>query len=366
MEIGIIGLPKSGKTTLFNALTRGKAETAAYSAGGSTPNIGVAKVPDARLQKLAEMFHPRRTVPAEIRFVDVAAFPKGFGKGEGIGGQLLSHLSRADALLFVVRAFEDVSVPHVENSVDAKRDMITLNMELAFSDLAIQERRLERILSSLKGARSPEREHLLHEQALLDRIKSSLERDVPVREQKLTADEWKLISNYQFLTAKPLLVVVNIGEGQLLRSAEVERELRSVCSGPHCDMVVVCGKLEMELAGLGEEEAAEFRQSMGVAVSALEQVIRHSYRLLGLVSFFTTASDEVKAWTVPLNTPAVRAAGKIHSDMERGFIRAEVVGYDDLVRCGSIAEARKRGLLRLEGKNYLVQDGDVITFLFNV
>lgn len=366
METGIIGLPKSGKTTIFNALTHGKAETAAYASGGTTPNIGMAKVPDARVQKLTAMFNPRRTVPAEIKYVDVAAFPHGFSKGEGIGGQLLTYLSKADALLHVVRAFEDDSIPHVLNSIDPGRDMATFNLELAFSDLAIQERRLERIVSSLKGAKSPERERLLKEQELLGRIKEALEKDVAVRDQKLTSDELKVISNYQFLTAKPLLVVANTGEAQAGASREIEAGLRPQCSGAGCDVAAICGKLEMELSRLPEEEAREFRGSMGGGESALEKVISRTYRLLGLLSFFTVGADEVKAWTIGQDTPAVKAAGKIHSDIERGFIRAEVVSYDDLVKCGSLAEARKQGLLRLEGKTYAVKDGDVINFLFSV
>ncbi len=366
METGIIGLPKSGKTTIFNALTHGKAETAAYASGSETPNIGMAKVPDSRVDRLTAMFKPRRTVPAEIKYVDVAAFPHGFSKGGGISGQLLTYLSRVDALLLVVRAFQDDSVPHVENSVDPKRDIATFTLELAFSDLAIQERRLERIVSSLKGAKSPERERILKEQELLGRVKAALEREVPVRDQHLAADEMKVIGNYQFLTAKPLLIVANVGEDQILRSSEIESGLRSQCSGAGCDVVAICGKLEMELSRLADTEASEFRSSMGAGESALEKVINRTYRLLGLISFFTVGADEVKAWTVAADTPAVKAAGKIHSDIERGFIRAEVVSYDDFVRCGSMVEAKRQGVLRLEGKTYPVKDGDIINFLFSV
>ncbi len=365
METGIIGLPKGGKTTIFNALTHGKAETAAY-ATGAAPNIGMAKVMDKRLATLTQMFNPRRTVPAEIKYVDVAAFPHGFSKGEGISGQLLTHLSRVDALLLVVRAFLDESIPHVENSIDPVRDVTTFELELAFSDLAIQERRLERIVSSMKGARSPDKERLVAEQELLGRVKQALEKEVPVRQQTLTADELKVISNYQFLTAKPLLVVANIGEDQLPQSDQIESQLRSSCSGAGCDVVAICGKLEMELSRLPDEEAKEFRNSLGGGESALEKVIRRTYGLLGLISFFTVGADEVRAWTVNMDSPAVKAAGKIHSDIERGFIRAEVVSYDDLVKCGSLAESRKQGLLRLEGKTYQVKDGDVINFLFSV
>jgi hypothetical protein len=361
MEIGIIGLPRSGKTTLFNALTRGKAETGAYAPTSPEPNIGVAKVPDPRLAQLERIFKPKKTIPAEVKYVDVAA-PR--AKGEGLSGPLLTYLSRADALLHVVRAFTDLSVPHVEGSVFPERDTATMNLELIFADLAILERRLKRIGDSLKGAKPGERDALHREQALLARIKAELERESPLREQELTEEESRILANYQFLTAKPLLVVLNIGEEQLPRALELEQELAS--RYPRLPVTAVCGKLEMELSQLSEAEAMEFRSALGVSGSALEQVIKLSYQHLGLISFFTTASAELKAWTVPRNTPAPRAAGKVHSDMERGFIRAEVISYDDLVKCGGIGEARKRGLLRLEGKNYLVQDGDIITFLFSV
>lgn len=366
MEIGIIGLAKSGKTTIFNALTRGKAETTAYSTTALAPNIGMAKVPDARLQGLEQMFHPHKVIPAEVQYVDIAASSRGLGKEDGIAGQYLSRLTNVDALLHVVRAFEDENVPHPEGGIDPKRDIATMDLELAFSDLAIIERRLGRLEASLKGAKPAEREGYLHEEALLKRIKSDLEGEVPVREQSLTEEEKKTILNYQFLTAKPILVVVNIGEDQLAQAPSLEEELRSSYTRPQSMVAAICGKLEMELAQLTDAEAEEFRSDLGLTESALNRIIRLGYELLGLISFFTMVSDEVKAWTIARGTTALKAAGKIHSDMERGFIRAEVIGYDDLVRCGSLAEARKQGLLRLEGKAYTVKDGDVITFLFNV
>lgn len=361
MEIGIIGLPKSGKTTVFNALTRGKAEIAAYASTTLKPNIGVAKVRDPRLVGLEAMFKPKRTIPAEVRYVDVAA-PMDLGKG--LSGQLLSHISKADALIHVVRAFPAEAIPHVEGSLDPERDIASMNLELAFSDLAIMERRHKRIADSLKGAKPMEREALHQEQALLARIKSSLEKDIPVREQGLSEEEAKTVENYQFLTAKPLLVILNIGEDQLPQASSLEAELQP--RYPQFPIAALCGKLEMELAQLSEAEAEEFRNALDIKEAALDRIIQLSYTLLNLVSFFTVVSDEVKAWTIHKDTPALKAAGKIHSDMERGFIRAEVVSYDDLMKCGSMAEARRQGLLRLEGKSYQVQDGDVITFLFNV
>jgi GTP-binding protein YchF len=361
VNIGIIGLAKSGRTTVFNALTKGKAEIEDLA-----PHIGTAKVPEPRLKALADMLSPKRVVPTEVKYIDIGASVKGLVKDMAIGGQLLSQLSNVDALINVVRAFTDERIPHVEGSLDVDRDIATMDLELSFSDLALLERRLEKIELSLKGAKPPERQGLLREQETLTKLKAELENEVPIRELKLTADEARTIASYQFLTAKPLLVVVNIGEEQLPQAASLEAEFNSRYSRPKCRAITLCGKLEMELTQLDDSAAAEFRSEFGIKESGLDRTIKLSYELLGLISFFTTASAEVKAWSIQTGTNALKAAGKIHSDMERGFIRAEVISYDDLMKCGSLAEARKRGLLRLEGKSYIVQDGDVITFLFNV
>jgi GTP-binding protein YchF len=360
MEIGIVGLPKSGKTTLFNALTRGKAETRAFATTGVEPNLGVVKVPDARLQGLRAILNPKRLVSAEVKYIDVALAAD---RREGLAGPVRSHLTKTDALIDVVRAFADETVPS-SRGVDPWRDIEDMNAELVLSDLAIAEHRLERITESLKGARSPERENLVKEQSLVGRIKSALESGVPVRDQGLSGDEVRAAESYQFLSNKPILIVLNIGEDQLPHALSMEEEAKK--RYPHFNVATICGKLEMELAQLSDAEAAEFRSSMGVGEGAMERAIRLSYELLGTISFFSIASGEVRAWTIRRDTPAPKAAGKIHSDMERGFIRAEVVAYGDLVKCGSLAEAKKHGLLRLEGKTYLVQDGDVITFLFSV
>jgi GTP-binding protein YchF len=362
MKVAIIGIPKSGKTTIFNALTKGKAEVAAYSST-LAPNTGVAKVPDSRLSVLEGIFQSKKTVPAEVSYIDIAGSLKGFGK-EGPGGEFLNYLTTADALLQVVRSFEDDKAPHPEGSIEPKRDIASLDLELAISDLAIMERRLEKLEISLKGAKAAERESYLKEQLLLQKVKAELEKDTPIRLQGLAKDELKMLANYQFLTAKPMLVVLNIGEEQLSGAAQLEGEIGSLY--PQFAVVALCGKLEMELAQLSDDEAKEFREAMELSKPALDRVIDLSYSLLGLVSFFTTVSSELKAWTIPGRTPAPKAAGKIHSDMERGFIRAEVISYSDLESCGNLAEARKRGLLRTEGKNYIIQDGDVVTFLFNV
>ncbi len=366
VDIGIIGLPKSGKTTIFNGLTKGRADTGSYAPKSLAPHIGIAGVPEPRLEMLAGMLHPKKVVPAEAKYIDIGASVRDLVKEKGIGGQLLNQLSNVDALINVVRAFTDESIPHVEGSLDVERDITAMNLELTFSDLAIIERRLERIETSLKGAEQSERQALLREQGVLTKIKAVLENDIPIRELELTTEEARIIANYQFLTAKPLLIVVNIGEDQLPQAMSLEAELSSHYSQPNCRIITLCSKLEMELTQLDNSVAEEFRTEFGVKEHGLERIIKLSYELLGLISFFTTVSDEVKVWSIKNGTDAVKAAGKIHSDMERGFIRAEVISYDDLVKCGNLHEARNKGLLRLEGKDYIVQDGDVITFLFNV
>ena len=366
MEVSIIGLPKSGKTTLFNALTRGKAATETYTSTTLTPNIGIAKVPEPRLHLLSTIFTPKKTTSAEIKYVDLGGTPRSYGKDEFIRGQYLNYLSTADSLLHVVQAFSADTAVYGDDDINPKRDLASLDLELIVSDISIIGKRLDRIENALKGARSMEREHHLQEQALLSKIKSGLEQEIPIWKQGLTNEETKSLSNYQFLTAKPVLIIINIGEDSIGQTASIESEIRSVYAYPQFDIVVLCGKLEMELAQLSDEEAEVFRSTYGLSEPALDKVINTSYNLLGLISFFTTVSDELKVWTIPRGTTALKAAGKIHTDMEKGFIRAEVVSYSDLEKCGSIAESRKQGLLKLEGKNYTVQDGDIITFLFNV
>jgi len=366
MEISIIGLPGSGKTTVFDALTKCTAESRPHGGSGLSLCPAIAKVPDARLQKLSGIFHPKKTTAAEIKYVDFAGLPKGFGREQGVSGQLLNSLSTSDAILQVVRSFEDDNIPHVEGRIDPLKDIETLDMELVFSDLTIIEKRLGRLESALKMGKSSERDAAVKEQGLLNRIKGSLDQGIPIRLQKLTADESRAISNYQFLTAKPMLIVINIGEKQLPEGERILGELTAAYTMPQMELITMCGKLEKELVQLQEQEAEEFRKDIGLKEPAFSAVIRHSYKLLGLISFFTVGEDEVKAWTIRDNTPAIQAAGKIHTDIERGFIRAEVMSYDDFIKSGSTAEARKHGLLRLEGKTYAVRDGDIINFLFNI
>jgi GTP-binding protein YchF len=365
VDIGIVGLSKSGKTTIFNGLTRGKAATGGYSTKAQA-NIGMASVPDDRIHKMAEIFHPKKIVHAEVKYIDIGASVKEMAVDKGIGGQLLNQLSTVDVLVNVVRAFKDDSLPHPEGSLDAMRDIEAMNLELAFSDLAILEKRLEKLESSLKAAKAADRLVVLKEQETLLKIKAALEKDLPIRELQLNADETKTLSAYQFLTAKPLLTVVNIGEDDLPRVKAIEEELNKRYARPKTHVIASCGKLEMELSQMGDEAMDEFRKEFGMQESGLDRTVKVSYELLDLISFLTVGEDECRAWPIRRNTEAVKAAGKIHTDIERGFIRAEVILYTDLLRVGGLVEAKRQGLLRLEGKNYIIQDGDVINFLFNV
>ena len=357
MQLGIIGLPKSGKTTLFDILTRGRPHS------GATPSqsqVGSAKLEDERLEGLSSTLKPKKVVPAEVQYIDAAILKT----RHGITGALRTQLGTADAFLHVARAFPDATVPHLEGSIDAARDIEAMTLELCLSDLDVLERRLVRIAEHLKGSRGIERDNLLREQTLLERTKAGLENEMPVRTQTLTEEEAKVLRNYDFLSAKPLMVVLNIGEDQIPQAKELEASLMSRFTDLR--VAAISAKLEMELAALSEPEAAEFRATMGIGEEAVRRVVRMSYEVLGLVTFFTIASNEVRAWTVRHGTLAPVAAGKIHTDMEKGFIRAEVVRYEDLVNAGSLAEAKNKGLVHLEGKNYPVKDGDVITFLFKV
>ena len=365
MQLGIIGLARSGKTTVFNAVTRGSAQVGAYSSGNQ-PNVGVVNVPDERVDRLAQIYKPKKTTYATIQYVDFPAAGESFGKGEGPAGKFINDLARMDALIHVVRAFEDETVPHPEVTLDAHRDIATMDLELAFADLSIIEKRLLRIEAEMRATKMGERDAMLRTKDTLTRMKAGLEAETPVREQGLNTDDWKNLEGMQFLTSLPLLVVVNIGDADLARRSDIEAEFRTRYDGSGRDVAVFCGKFEMELNELGDEEAAEFRESAGVTESGMAGAIRMSYQLLGLISFLTAGPDECRAWTVTAGSTAPEAAGKIHSDLRRGFIRAEVVRFDDLVAAGSEAEAKKRGLLRTEGKQYIVQDGDVINILFNV
>src|SRR5262245_41160219 len=360
MKIAIIGLPNSGKTTVFNALTRGTAETAAYSSGQLEPNLATVKVPDARLGVLARMFSPKKVTPADVQYVDVGGLSSGAGQSGGLPPALLNYIGGADALLHVARDFADEAVPHPEGRGDLARDLAAVDLELAFSDLGIIERRLSKLNAEIGKLSTKDRELRIAERDLLVRLQGELEAERPIRDVELSEEEDRILRGYQFLTAKPLLLVVNIGEEQIKNPPSFAYPHRR--SG----VVSICGKVEAELAQLDDEDAQAFMDDLGITEAARDRVIAVSYELLGLLSFLTAGPDEVRAWTIRQNTPAVEAAGAIHSDIQRGFIRAEIVAYDDLVRAGGMNEAKKAGTVRLEGKSYLVKDGDVCHFLFNV
>jgi GTP-binding protein YchF len=362
MDIGIIGFQRSGKTTIFNAVTRGNAQTGAYGAGVQ-PNIGVVKVPDDRLERLEKLFSPKKFTLADIRYID---FPgEAFSGGQGPSSQFLAQLARCDALIHVVRSFADDTVPHPQTTVDAARDASAMDLELAFADAAFIEKRLERIEAGMRSIKAGERDAQEREIALLTRLKQGLEADRPLREQSLDAEEEKMLVNYQFLTDKPLLLVINIDETDVARTAEIESQFASF-AGEHVAVAAISGKIEQELAQMSDADAVEFRSDLGITEPGLDRMIRMSYELTGLISFFTVGPDECRAWNVRRGATAPVAAGKIHTDLERGFIRAEVVRWDELLDAGSLAEARKRGHLRQEGKTYVVEDGDCLNILFNV
>ena len=363
MDVAIIGLPQSGKTTVFNALTKGKAETS----GASEVHVGVVKVADPRLDMLAEMYQPKKIVYAEIKYWDLPG-PDSLAKSQGIGGKFLNVLQAADAILVVVRTFTDPSVPFPSyprgDAPDPGRDLSTLLGELALSDLVVMERAVERLEDGIKKSKPAERPALVSQLDAVQKVKTGLEEGKTLRRQRLTPSESAFVANYQLLTSKTVIVAFNTGEtGAEVSLADLEVS-RDEASG--LGQVSLCGKLEADLALMPEEEAAEFRTELGLGESAVSQVVRVSYETLGLVSFLTVGDDEVRAWSVPSGMPAQQAAGTIHTDFQRGFIRAEVIPYDDLMRCGSIPQGRKEGVLRSEGKTYGVQDGDVINFLINV
>ena len=372
LNLGIFGLPKSGKTTLFNAITGSQAQTSAFAQGqGDQPNVAVVKVPDPRLDRLTEMFKPRKTTPADVQFTDVAgASPSQRERDskEPISRQTLGSLSTVDALVLVVRAFGNPAVPLPEGTegIDPLRDLESLMLEMAFSDLGVIERRIERLKGEIQKTKGAEREMREREQEVLARIGPALEGGDYIRNMDLNEDDERSIRNFGFLTAKPVLIVANLGEEKVGEAEEIETKIREAWGTSTTGVIAIPAQVEMEMGQLSPEDAAEFRESLDLPPSRLDEVIREAYRLLGLISFLTAGEDEVRAWTIRQGTVAQRAAGTIHSDLERGFIRAEVVHYDDLISAGSMAEAKKRGTVRMEGKTYVVKDGDIVNVLFNV
>jgi GTP-binding protein YchF len=366
MQIAIVGLAASGKTTVFNTLTRGHAQTGGF--GGMQLNVGVVKVPDDRLDRLAEIFKPKKIVQADVTYVDLPAPPtsvEGKVGTEELPAEHLARLRESDALLHVVRAFDDPAVPHPEGTVDAWRDIERLDLEFVLADLAIAERRLERLGTSGRHGTPAERERNEREERVLVRLVEALRAGTPLRDVELELEEERLVRGFRFLTQKPVLVLLNVGEGDLPGAAERIAEIARRYEHRQVLIDALSARIEMELGELEPDEAAAFMEELGLKESSLDRVIALSYRLLGLVSFLTAGPDEVRAWPIPSDSTAVDAAAAIHTDLARGFIRAEVVPYDDLIELGSMAEARKHGRLRSEGKTYRVRDGDVLEVLFS-
>ena len=365
MKLGIVGLPNVGKSTLFNSLTKAGAESANYPFCTIDPNVGVVAVPDERLKLLGDLYHSKKVTPAVIEFVDIAGLVKGASKGEGLGNQFLSNIREVDAIVHVVRCFEDSNVVHVDGNVNPLRDIETINLELIFSDLEILERRIAKVA---KGARMDKEQ--AKELAMLERVKERLEDGkLAIGFETEDEDEEEYFKNLNLLTAKPVIYAANVGEEDLANDGADNagvQAVREYAKETGSEVFAICAQIEEEISELDDEERQMFLDDLGLKESGLEKLIRASYHLLGLMSFLTSGEDETRAWTIKQGTKAPQAAGKIHTDFERGFIKAEVVNYKDLLENGSLAAAREKGLVRMEGKEYVVQDGDVILFRFNV
>lgn len=364
MQLGIVGLPNVGKSTLFNAITKAGAEAANYPFCTIDPNVGVVAVPDPRLDKLVEMVKPKSIVPTVTEFVDIAGLVRGASKGEGLGNKFLANIREVDAIVHVVRCFQDSNVTHVEGDVGPARDIETINMELALSDMEAVERRVDK---ARKLSKSHDKKYEF-ELSVWEKVQQALDTGKPVRNLQLEPEEEAIIKEANLLTSKPVLYVINISEEDLPDALgnPLAEEVRSIASAENSEVIPACAKIEAEIAELEDEEKREFLEDLGLQQSGLDRLIRAGYRLLGLITFFTAGTPEVKAWTVKQGTKAPQAAGKIHTDIERGFIRAEVTSYDDLMASGTQLIAKEKGLVRLEGKDYVVQDGDVVYFRFNV
>lgn len=363
MKLGIVGLPNVGKSTLFNALTAAKAEAENYPFCTIEPNVGIVTVPDERLDLIAEVINSEKVVPATIEFYDIAGLVKGASKGEGLGNKFLSHIREVEAIIHVVRCFQDENITHVEGKIDPINDIEIIDLELMLSDLEIINNRLNRVEKLVKGDKSYEKEL-----EVLNKLKDTIEKNQALRGLDLDDDEMKLIKSYGLLSLKPVLYVCNISEEDLLSEEENEyvKKVKEYAEKEISQVIVISAKIEAEISQLDKEEKEVFLSELGLQESGLDKLIRASYDLLGLMSFITCGPKEIRAWTIKKGTKAPQAAGKIHSDIERGFIRAEVINYKDLIEYGGTAQAKEKGLVRLEGKDYVIQDGDVVLFRFNV
>ena len=363
MKLGIVGLPNVGKSTLFNSITKAGAECANYPFCTIEPNVGVVPVPDERLDNLAKMYNPQKVTHAVIEFVDIAGLVKGASKGEGLGNKFLSHIRETDAIVEVVRCFENSNIVHVDGSIDPIRDIETINLELIFSDIETVNKRLDKAKKNLKADKKYQEEI-----DLLEKIKETLEKGISARALEFNDDEKILVKDMFLLTTKPILYIANVSEEQLenAQNDEMVLKVKEYAKKENAEVIPLCVKIEEELSGLEDEDKKEMLEAMGLDESGLDKVIKKSYDLLGLMSFLTAGEPEVRAWTIKKGTKAPQAAGKIHSDIERGFIKAEVVSYNDLMREGSMLQAREKGLVRQEGKEYIMQDGDIVLFKFNV
>ena len=364
MKLGLVGLPNVGKSTLFNAITNAGAQSANYPFCTIEPNIGTVAVPDARLDKLAEMYQPDKLTPAVIEFVDIAGLVKGASKGEGLGNKFLSNIREVDAIVHVVRCFEDGEIVHVDGEIGPRRDIETINLELIFSDLDILDRRIDRTAKAAKGDKK-----LLPQVELLQRLKAHLEEGKSARSFPFTEEEAEVVADVPLLSNKKIIYVANMSDTDFANGLEGNpylAQVQEIASEEGAEVVPICARLEEEISDMSKEDKLMFLEELGLEESGLDRLIKASYKLLGLISYLTAGKPEVRAWTITKGTKAPQAAGKIHSDFERGFIRAEVIAYDDLIANGSLAAAKEKGLVRSEGKEYVMQDGDVVLFRFNV